>query len=318
MKRNKIAALAIASMLVLSGCSSTTSKTVDGKSALASVNGEYIFADDIYDGIISSASGAQTLYQVILQEIVKKECPATEDMKTEADVMISTIKQNYSGKEDTLKTQLKNMGYSDLDEYKDAYMTYLQYSEFMNQYIESHYDEIFEDYYNLTSPRIVSHILVKMADPDNPTEEEAAKLKEVQDLLALGKSFEETAKEYSDDGSASSGGSLGVCDNKTNFVEAFKTKMLEMKEGEVSEPVKSEYGYHIIKIDSTDKETIKEQLSASDSALKDWSSDTFYDQYLEYVVFNSYNVQYGDETIEKAVTDYVKSALEQRETSRQG
>lgn len=318
MKRNKIAALAITSMLVLSGCSNSTSKIVDGQSALASVNGEYIFADDIYNNIISSASGAQTLYQVILQEIVKKECPATEDMKTEADVMINQIKQNYSGKEDTLKKQLKNMGYNDLDEYKDAYMTYLQYSDFMDQYIENHFDEIFDDYYNLTSPRIVSHILVKMADPDNPTEEEAAKLKEVQDLLALGKSFEETAKEYSDDGSAANGGSLGVCDKTTSFVETFKTKMMEMNEGEVSEPVKSEYGYHIIKVDSTNKDTIKEKLSASDSTLKDWSSDTFYDQYLEYIVFNSYNVQYGDETIEKAVTDYVKSALEQREKSRQG
>ena len=95
MKRNKIAALAIASMLVLSGCSSTTGKTVDGQSALASINGEYIFADDIYDSIISSASGAQTLYQVILQEIVKKEYPATDDMKTEADVMINQVKQKF-------------------------------------------------------------------------------------------------------------------------------------------------------------------------------------------------------------------------------
>ena len=318
MKRNKIVMLAVAFMLALSGCSSTTGKTVDGKSALASVNGEYIFADEIYDEIISSASGAQTLYQIILQEIVKKECPATEDMETEANVMIDTVKQNYLGKEDTLNTQLRNMGYSSLDEYKDAYITFLQYSDFMNQYIDTHFDEIFEDYYQLTSPRMVSHILVKMADPENPTEEESAKLQEVQDLLAAGKSFEDTAKEYSDDGSASNGGSLGVCDNKTKFVESFKTKMLELNEGEVSEPVKSEYGYHIIKVDSTNKDVIKEKLSEKDSILKDWSSNTFYDEYLEYVVFQSYNVEFQDETIEKAVTDYVNSALEQREKSRQG
>lgn len=316
MKLNKAAVLAIASMLILSGCSSTSSKVIDGKSAVSSLNGDYVFADDIYDEIISSANGAQTLYQILLQEIFEKECPVTEDMKTEADVMIQTIKENYSGKEDTLTSQLNQMGYNNLDEYKEAYLDYLQYTAFMNKYINDHFDEVFDDYYNVCSPRIVSHILVKMEDPDNPTDEEKAKLEEVQNLLALGKSFEDTAKDYSDDSSASNGGSLGVCDKNTSFVTEFKDKMMSMSEGEVSEPVKSEYGYHIIKIDSTDKDTIKEQLSAEDSALKDWSSDTFYDQYLEYVVFNSYNIQYADETIEKIVKDYVNTALEKRESSR--
>ena len=253
---------------------------------------------------------------IFLQQIFEKECPATSDMNSEAEVMVDTIRQNYAGNEETLQTQLNQMGYSSLNEYKEAYIDYLQYTEFMNQYINNHFDEIFEDYYTTCSPRKVSHILIKMEDPDNPTEEEQAKLDEVQNLLALGKAFDETAKEYSDDGSASEGGSLGICDKNTNFVDSFKEAMMSMNEGEVSEPVKSEYGYHIIKIDSTNKDELKEELSAEDSVLKDWSSDSFYDQYLEYVVFDSYDIQYNDEQIETAVTDYVNSALETRESSR--
>ena len=314
MKKNKIALL-IASMMLVSGCSSSN-KTVDGKSAVSSVNDSYVFADDLYDEIIQSSNGAQALYQIILQNIFEKECPVTKDMETEAKVTINTIKTNYSGQEDTLKSQLVKMGYNNLSEYKKAYIDYLQYTAFMNKYIDEHFDDIFEDYYTTCSPRKVSHILIKMSDPNNPTDEEKAKLEEVQKLLKEGKSFEDTAKDYSDDTTASNGGSLGLCDKNTSFVDEFKNAMLSMKEGEVSEPVKSDYGYHIIKIDSTNKDEIKEELSAEDSTLKDWSSDTFYDSYLEYVVFSSYDVQYEDDTVKNLVTDYVNNALEKRKAER--
>lgn len=318
MKFNKIASLTLASLLLLTGCSSTSGKTVDGKSVLASVQDTNIFADDIYNTIVTSTSGAQTLYQVILQEIFEKKNPVTDDMKTEADVMIKSVKQAYAGQEETLNTQLKGMGYSSLTDYKDAYMDYLQYTAFMNDYINEHFEDILNDYYTTSKPRMVSHILVKMADPENPTEEEQAKLTNAQNQLAEGKAFSDVAKELSDDGSASEGGNLGLCDTSTQFVTSFKEKMLELNEGEVSEPVKSEYGYHIIKVDSTNLETLRPELEKEDSVLKNWSSETFYDQYFEYVVYNSYNVQYDDETIKKAVTDYVNNALEQRESARKG
>lgn len=317
MKINKVATATLVSMLMVSGCTSNnTSKVVDNKYAVSSVNEEYYFADDVYSDLLNTSSSAQNLYQIFLQELFEKESPVTEDMKTEANVLIKEIKSNYAGNESSLQTQLAQMGYKDLNAYKEAYIDYLQYSAFVDQYITNHFDEIFEDYYNIAKPRYVSHILVKMEDSDNPTEEELAKLDKVKSELASGKSFEDVATEYSDDGSASNKGSLGLCDKNTSFVTEFKNAMLALNEGEVSDPVKSEYGYHIIKVTSTNKEQIKEELNKAGSILRDWTSDTYYDEYIEYVIYDSYDITYHNEQIKKLVEDYVQSALDERKSSR--
>lgn len=317
MKLQKLTVIAVASLLALSGCSSNTntSKTVDGKSVLASINDNYIYADDLFDKVLASSTGAQTLYQTILKEVFEKSNPVTSDMKSEASILKNNITQNYTGKEADLTSALTSMGYTSLDQYIDSYIDYLQYSAFMDDYVLEHYDELFEQYYQYNTPRYVSHILVKMADPENPTAEEQAKLDEVISQLAAGTDFAEVAKNYSDDGSASNGGALGLCDSNTNFVTTFKDKMLELNEGEVSEPVKSEYGYHIIKVTSTNKDELKTDTTVITN-VTNWSSDSYFDTYLEYVVFSSYEITYGNETIEKLVTDYVNNALTQRESSR--
>ena len=87
------------------------------------------------------------------------------------------------------------------------------------------------------------HILV-------PTEKEA---KEVKKKIDEGKSFEEVAKEYSKDpGSAQQGGDLGYF-TKGKMVKEFADAAFALKKGEVSEPVKSPFGYHIIKLEDIRK-----------------------------------------------------------------
>ena len=54
MKAKKIAALCLASVLLLSGCGG---KTVDGKSVVASTSEGNVYADDVYDTLISTSSG---------------------------------------------------------------------------------------------------------------------------------------------------------------------------------------------------------------------------------------------------------------------
>lgn len=106
-----------------------------------------------------------------------------------------------------------------------------------------------------------SHILVS-------TEEEANELKK---KLNKGAKFEALAKEFSkDEGSKVKGGELGYA-RKGQFVPEFESKAFAMKVGEISEPVKSQFGWHIIKlIDSRDvqippkaevKDEIKSRLS---------------------------------------------------------
>ncbi|MEB2494855.1 peptidylprolyl isomerase, partial [Peribacillus frigoritolerans] len=78
--------------------------------------------------------------------------------------------------------------------------------------------------------------------------------KKVKEELGQGKSFEELAKQYSEDtGSKEKGGDLGYF-TAGKMVKEFEDAAYKLKKDEVSEPVKSQFGYHIIKV--TD---IKEQ-----------------------------------------------------------
>lgn len=65
-------------------------------------------------------------------------------------------------------------------------------------------------------------------------------------------SFEEAAKTYSQDGSSKDGGSLGTFSSR-QMVPEFSEKLAEMREGELSSPFKTRYGWHIVRLDKVEK-----------------------------------------------------------------
>ena len=70
----------------------------------------------------------------------------------------------------------------------------------------------------------------------------------MKEELGQGKSFEELAKQYSEDtGSKEKGGDLGFFDHG-KMVKEFEDAAHKLKKDEVSEPVKTQFGYHIIKV----------------------------------------------------------------------
>ncbi|MDX1924223.1 MAG: peptidylprolyl isomerase [Rickettsiaceae bacterium] len=86
-----------------------------------------------------------------------------------------------------------------------------------------------------------SHILVA-------TEEKA---KEIKDKLSKGSKFEDLAKENSmDDASKANGGELGYF-TKGQLVPEFEAKIGTMKKGDISDPVKTQFGWHIIRFDDS-------------------------------------------------------------------
>ncbi len=95
--------------------------------------------------------------------------------------------------------------------------------------------------------RQARHILIESGKDD------AAALKKAQEVLAeanSGKDFAALAKQYSQDhGSAQNGGDLGWTE-KGNFDPAFDDAEFSMKVGEIRGPVKSKFGYHIIKLEA--------------------------------------------------------------------
>ncbi|HCS44472.1 MAG TPA: peptidylprolyl isomerase [Pseudomonas sp.] len=100
---------------------------------------------------------------------------------------------------------------------------------------------------NLSEQRRAAHILIEVND--KVTEAQAkAKIEEVQARLTKGEKFEALAKEFSQDpGSASNGGDLGFAGPGV-YDPAFETALYALAKDQVSEPVRTDYGFHLIKL----------------------------------------------------------------------
>jgi foldase protein PrsA len=104
--------------------------------------------------------------------------------------------------------------------------------------INKYYQTNLYDYTTQPNTMNLSHILVK-------TQDEALKIRAEYDA---GKSFEELAKQYGTDGTKDKGGLLGdVTYNDTNMDKTFMQYAQQVPEGEVSQPVQTQFGWHLIK-----------------------------------------------------------------------
>jgi peptidyl-prolyl cis-trans isomerase C len=94
-----------------------------------------------------------------------------------------------------------------------------------------------------------SHILIKLNEKATPEQTKAAmaKVKKVQADLAAKKEFAEVAKKYSEGPSAPKGGDLGFF-GPGQMVKPFEETAFKMKVGDLSAPVKTRFGLHIIKV----------------------------------------------------------------------
>ncbi|MEO0236867.1 MAG: peptidylprolyl isomerase [candidate division WOR-3 bacterium] len=105
---------------------------------------------------------------------------------------------------------------------------------------------------------VISYIEI----PKTPSSEDVLNAKENieglrNDILNGNLTFEKAAQLYSDDyGSAANGGSLGYF-KKGQMVKEFEDAAFSLKVGEISKPVKTVYGWHLIKVDDVKKDSIK-------------------------------------------------------------
>ena len=100
----------------------------------------------------------------------------------------------------------------------------------------------------LPSQISLSHILIKIQPSDEVLKEKRARIEEIQALLAAGGDFAAIARGHSEDpGSASLGGDLG-CFSPGTLVPEFEEAAFALKPGQISEPVLSPYGYHLIQV----------------------------------------------------------------------
>src|ERR1700678_1253896 len=104
--------------------------------------------------------------------------------------------------------------------------------------------------------RRVSHILLPVPDPKNDAAVKA-KAESILKRAQAGEDFSKLAKEFSQDpGSAPQGGDLGWSERKV-FVGPFADAAFSMKVDEIRGPVKTQFGYHILKLDGIQPPAVK-------------------------------------------------------------
>jgi len=125
-------------------------------------------------------------------------------------------------------------------------------------------DELVKEAYDRSKWEVkASHILVgvKTDAPAGDTLIAYRKAMNIRDRLMAGENFEEVAKETSDDPSAATnGGDLGYLP-VLQVVYPFETAIFTMKIGEISMPVHTQFGYHIIKV--TDKKPARGKIQVA-------------------------------------------------------
>lgn len=248
-------ALTMVASLGLAACSNP------GDEVVVSTSIGDITQEEFYNSM-KEIAGDQLLQQVVVEQILNDKYEVTDE---EIDAELATVKEQYGegyeaalAQSNVTEEMLKsNIRFTLLQEKatKDVEVT----------------DEEIQKYYDQASQELnARHILV----------EDEATANEIIEKLNAGEDFAELAKEFSTDpGSGAQGGDLGWFSVGT-MVPAFNDAAYALEIDKISEPVQSDFGYHIIQVkekravkDYGTLEEKKEEIRESIAATKgDWNA----------------------------------------------
>ncbi|MCG1022455.1 peptidylprolyl isomerase [Sutcliffiella horikoshii] len=243
MKKWIIAASTTAALFALSACNNDS----DDSNVIAETSAGNITQAEFYDAM-KERFGEEVLRELVFEKVLNKNYDVSDE---EVQERLEELKMQLGPEYDAAMEQ---SGFKNEDQLiKTLRLSMLQEKAAMEN-VEVSEEEIQQHYDEMKHELRASHILVE--DEETATE--------VKKKLDEGADFAELATEYSTDtGSAQNGGDLewfGSGDMLTEFEEA----AYSLEINEVSEPVESMYGFHIIKV--TDKkekpplEEIKEEV----------------------------------------------------------
>lgn len=192
--------------------------------------------------------------EVLLQKSKedKNLVPTDEEIETE----LAAVKAQY-GTEEAFNDALTQSGMT-LDDLKNNIKESLGIQKLLDESTTEVEvtDEEAKEFYDAHKENYVIKPGANMAHILVPTEEEA---KEVKAKYDAGQSFEELAAEYGTDGTASTGGELGFIEYDSPSYDAdFLAGAKTLSEGEVSDPVKTQFGWHLIKVTNVQSEEKQE------------------------------------------------------------
>jgi foldase protein PrsA len=236
MKKWILALTMAGGVLALTACNQGGSDTV-AESKVGNVTQEELY------NTMKDKYGDQALQQLVYEKVLAKNYKVTDkELNAKIDQLKADLGTNF-------ETTLAQYGYKSEDDLKKTMKLGMMQEKAAMKDIKVT-DKELKDYYDTYQPEIKArHILV--------ADEKTAK--EVKKKLDGGAKFEDVAKEYStDEGSKASGGDLGWF-GTGKMDPDFEKAAYALKVNEISAPVKSQFGYHIIQL--TDK---KEKKSYAD------------------------------------------------------
>jgi len=211
-------------------------------------------ADDIKTNQARAAfvlSSVETPFAVQISEALNNELRTfsfyevnAKDLEASIELSDDDIQLAYEANKDRYKTEEQvRIQYVQLKRADIAAKQDVSEEELQAAYLDYQSRELAKE------QRSSSHILIEANDDRNDADA-LALAKEIKSRLDKGEDFAALAKEYSDDiGTKNAGGNLGL-NTKGSFVPEFEDVLYALQPQQISSPVKSEFGYHIIRLDS--------------------------------------------------------------------
>lgn len=240
-------------------------KTAGGKDVVFEINEKNITADELYDELYKT-TGIASVYADFERSVIQQAFSGDKDtlsaIKLKAEELttntVTQYKQYYPDKyEAEIAKALQANGYTGFKDLTLYFTNALKIENLVKTYLNANMDTYFTAFKDAVKPRIVSYVVIAMADPSKPTEEETKHLQAAQAAWATGTyKFEDFAKKFSEDAAATKGGYLGYFDinssteNGGSYDKAFSGATLQLTDGVVSGWVKSSFGWHLITVKS--------------------------------------------------------------------
>ena len=306
MKKFKKAILPVAlsiSVIGLAGCSSGGTKYISSKAG-------DVTEKDIVESIGSSQL-SKTATSMMVQKVLLDKYKG-KIVEKSIDEQLQKVQEQYGGK-DKFEQLLKQQGFT-LDKYKDGLKVKAAQTLMINDYAGTTEDKLKESYEKNKHQYHLAHILISVKSDSNPNglsdEDAKKKAEEILKKIKDGADFATLAKENSNDtANASNGGDLGWSSKEDNsFVSEFSSAAYALSKDQVSDVVKTSFGYHIIKVlDTKDSsfdelKTSLEEKAAEQAVQKD---SAIVSKALK-KLFEEYNVKSDNNDVET----YIKSMLE--------
>ena len=298
----------------------------NGSKVAVSVKEGKISATEYYEKI--KEENIATLIDMIDTDILEKKFKDVDSKEEteEIDKQIEQIKSYYGEDEESYNNVIKQyFGVDNEKELREKLSLEYRRNKAVEQYIlDNIKDDEIKKYYddNITGEVKASHILITIDAKSTSTDEEKEKAekkaektaKDIISKLDKGEDFAKLAKKYSkDEATATNGGDLGYF-QPSDMTEAFANAVKDLKKDEYTkEPVKTEYGYHIIlktgekdkaKLDDV-KEDIKEKIK--DEKIKS-NSSLYYETLME--IRKESKITWNDSDLKKAYNEYMNKQIE--------